>query len=100
MDALGPEYWFISRLKHHPDLINGTAFKPTDWGEEGVPMIRIETLTAESLSILWGIARDLLRTRLIPSATLSFFKHFNTVSSIILYAIHGRVGISQQIVNA
>jgi len=29
-------------------LINGRAFKPTDWGKEGLPIVRIQNLNDPS----------------------------------------------------
>ena len=39
-----PEGWTTKRLTELADYINGYAFKPEDWGEEGLPIIRIEQL--------------------------------------------------------
>lgn len=39
-----PEGWEISPLKHVADFINGCAFKPDTWSEQGTPIIRIENL--------------------------------------------------------
>ena len=36
------------RVKEVCELINGRAFKPTDWGIEGVPIIRIQNLNDEN----------------------------------------------------
>lgn len=40
-----PERWGITKLKYLGDYINGYAFKPDDWGENGKPIIRIQDLT-------------------------------------------------------
>ena len=32
------------KVKDICDLINGRAFKPSDWGTEGIPIVRIRTL--------------------------------------------------------
>lgn len=39
-----PGHWEIVPLKYLTKFINGAAFKPTDWKEEGTPIIRIENL--------------------------------------------------------
>ena len=45
-DWLGrlPTSWRRTPLKHMTALVNGCAFKPEDWGEDGTPIIRIENL--------------------------------------------------------
>lgn len=39
------EPWALSTIGETGKYINGLAFKPTDWGEEGMPIIRIQNLT-------------------------------------------------------
>jgi len=39
-----PVGWEAWPLKHLTQFINGAAFKPADWGNKGVPIIRIENL--------------------------------------------------------
>ena len=39
-----PEGWELKKIKDVCRLINGRAFKPTDWGTEGLPIIRIQNL--------------------------------------------------------
>jgi type I restriction enzyme S subunit len=39
-----PEHWRVIPLKRLADFINGDAFKPTEWAESGVPIIRIQNL--------------------------------------------------------
>jgi type I restriction enzyme, S subunit len=39
-----PVGWQRLKLKYVTDFINGAAFKPSDWGHEGVPIIRIQNL--------------------------------------------------------
>jgi type I restriction enzyme S subunit len=39
-----PAHWEVKPLKHLTDFINGAAFKPEDWSQSGVPIIRIENL--------------------------------------------------------
>lgn len=39
-----PAHWNVAPLKHVAQFINGDAFKPTDWVESGIPIIRIQNL--------------------------------------------------------
>ena len=39
-----PDHWKLLPFKHIADFVNGMAFKPEDWSDEGVPIIRIENL--------------------------------------------------------
>ena len=39
-----PAHWENTPLKHVADFVNGCAFKPNSWAEEGTPIIRIENL--------------------------------------------------------
>lgn len=43
-----PNHWRPTPLKHVADFVNGAAFKPEDWREEGTPIIRIENLNGGS----------------------------------------------------
>jgi len=43
-DVKVPEGWDVSNLGKLASFINGYAFKPEDWKEEGLPIIRIEQL--------------------------------------------------------
>lgn len=40
-----PEHWETSKVKMLADYINGFAFKPSTWGGDGRPIIRIQNLT-------------------------------------------------------
>jgi len=64
-----PNEWGVAPMKHVTDLVNGLAFKPDEWGDEGVPIIRIENLngggdfnfTKRIVSTLYHVeAQDLL----------------------------------------
>jgi len=48
IDWLGdvPAHWELKPLKYVADFVNGCVFKPAEWGDEGVPIIRIENLNA------------------------------------------------------
>jgi type I restriction enzyme S subunit len=39
-----PADWQIKDLKYLTKFVNGCAFKPDDWGDSGIPIIRIENL--------------------------------------------------------
>lgn len=39
-----PDGWNVQPLKALTDFVNGCAFKPDDWGDTGIPIIRIENL--------------------------------------------------------
>ncbi len=39
-----PEHWEIVPVKHLAEFVNGDAFKPTEWAETGIPIIRIQNL--------------------------------------------------------
>ena len=43
--------WKIVRLGDAATFINGFAFKPSDWDNEGLPIIRIQNLTESSNEI-------------------------------------------------
>ncbi|CAI8844395.1 restriction endonuclease subunit S [Pseudomonas sp. IT-P176] len=42
--GLIPDTWSTTPLKCVTNFINGNAFKPSEWSEDGVPIIRIENL--------------------------------------------------------
>lgn len=39
-----PEGWEVSKLLNVCNLINGRAFKPSEWSDDGLPIVRIENL--------------------------------------------------------
>ena len=43
-----PEDWKITKLKYLGTYINGYAFKPDDWGDTGIRIIRIQDLTGSN----------------------------------------------------
>ncbi|MCC6454753.1 MAG: restriction endonuclease subunit S [Caldilineaceae bacterium] len=43
-----PEDWKLVSLGDMADYINGAAFKPSDWSDTGLPIIRIQNLTGTS----------------------------------------------------
>jgi type I restriction enzyme S subunit len=47
-----PESWEEITVGDILDLVNGKAFKPSDWENEGLPIIRIQNLKMERLSLI------------------------------------------------
>lgn len=43
-----PEDWELTKVKHIGKYINGYPFKPSDWSDSGVPIIRIQNLTGNN----------------------------------------------------
>lgn len=43
-----PEDWTVCRISQTGHYINGFAFKPEDWGEDGLPIIRIQDLSGSN----------------------------------------------------
>ena len=43
-----PAQWEIKKLKYLTKFINGFAFKPSDWRDRGIPIIRIENLNGST----------------------------------------------------
>lgn len=46
-----PQGWADATVDDLGEYLNGMAFKPTDWGDEGIGIIRIQNLTAPSKSL-------------------------------------------------
>ena len=45
-----PESWEWVRVKHFTTLYNGRAFKPSDWTDTGLPIVRIQNLNNQNSS--------------------------------------------------
>lgn len=45
-----PENWCWTKIKALCTLKNGKAFKPTDWSEDGLPIVRIQNLNNQDLA--------------------------------------------------
>ena len=39
-----PKGWVETTIGDLCELINGRAFKPEDWGDKGLPIVRIQNL--------------------------------------------------------
>ncbi len=50
IEAAIPCGWKFAEIDQLCDLINGRAFKPTDWGNDGLPIIRIQNLNNQDAS--------------------------------------------------
>ena len=54
-----PEEWKFKPLKHVADFVNGAAFKPSDWSESGMPIIRIQNLNGgDDFNFYDGMVED------------------------------------------
>lgn len=53
------KHWTLQRLGQMCDLLNGLAFKPTDWKTTGLPIIRIQNLNrGEEFNYYDGVVAD------------------------------------------
>jgi type I restriction enzyme S subunit len=66
-----PAHWEAKRLKYLTKFLNGIAFKPSDWKDSGVPIIRIENLNGGD-TFNYTDRDDLPETRLIQPGDLVF----------------------------
>ena len=54
-----PEHWRTVPLKHVAQFINGDAFKPAEWSESGMPIIRIQNLNgSEDFNYYEGVVEE------------------------------------------
>ncbi len=51
-----PSHWKRSKVKHIADYLNGLAFKPTDWTDNGKKIIRIQNLTNSEAIFNYSLA--------------------------------------------
>ena len=66
-----PEHWDVKKLKYLTRLTNGIAFKPSDWGDHGVPIIRIQNLNGSD-DFNYTVRTDLPDALLIRPGDLLF----------------------------
>ena len=66
-----PEHWEVRKLKHLTCFHNGLAFKPSDWTEDGVPIIRIQNLNGSD-DFNYTVREDLPDFLLIRPGDLLF----------------------------
>jgi type I restriction enzyme S subunit len=54
-----PEHWDVMPLKHVAEFVNGAAFQPSEWADEGTPIIRIQNLNGgEEFNFFKGELED------------------------------------------
>jgi len=57
--GMRPRNWTLQRLGQMCELLNGLAFKPTDWSSTGLPIIRIQNLNrGEEFNYYDGVVAD------------------------------------------
>jgi type I restriction enzyme S subunit len=44
-----PQHWKVRKLKHLTRFVNGLPFKPSDWKDDGTPIIRIQNLNGSDV---------------------------------------------------
>lgn len=66
-----PAHWKVRKLKHLTRFVNGFPFKPGDWKDSGVPIIRIQNLNG-SASFNYTNKKDLPAELLINRGDLMF----------------------------
>lgn len=85
--------WTPKRLTELADYINGFAFKPDDWGEEGLPIIRIEQLKNPEASADY-FSGSLPSSRIIEDGDLIFSW---SASLFLRIWQHGRAALNQHL---
>ena len=75
-----PEHWCRSALKFLGEYQNGYPFKPEDWGEEGLPIIRIAQLTGNAEDNFYNA---LLDTKLLVRKGDLLFSWSATIDTFI-----------------
>jgi type I restriction enzyme S subunit len=66
-----PEHWEVRKLKHLTRFVNGLPFKPGDWKDDGIPIIRIQNLNGSDV-FNYTDRTDLPKSLLIQSGDLMF----------------------------
>ncbi len=66
-----PEHWEVQKLKYLTQFYNGLAFKPSDWSNTGIPIIRIQNLNG-SEEFNYTTRRDLSKFLIIHPGDLLF----------------------------
>lgn len=93
-----PKEWKIQPLKNLCDLLNGLAFKPEDWSEFGLPIIRIQNLNrGMDFNYFDGIVPG---AYIITPGTILFSWSGNRGTSFGPFIWHGPTGaLNQHIFN-
>ncbi|SFP59994.1 restriction endonuclease subunit S [Pseudomonas borbori] len=92
-----PRDWEVIPLKRVADFINGAAFKPSEWAESGVPIIRIENLNGgENFNYFSG---DLDPRYIVEPGELLFGWSGNRGTSFgpYIWSKEGRYALNQHI---
>jgi len=89
-----PKEWVITQIKNVCFLLNGFAFKPDDWGNRGLPIIRIQNLNGSQEFNYYNepISEDFI----IPPGTLLFSWSGNRGTSFGPYIWKGPMGVLNQ----
>jgi type I restriction enzyme, S subunit len=89
-----PRGWEIRTLGSLCSLLNGLAFKPDDWSEAGLPIIRIQNLNGGTeFNYFAGRVRE---DYVIPPGTLLFSWSGNRGTSFGPFVWHGPPGVLNQ----
>ncbi|AZD98393.1 Type I restriction-modification system, specificity subunit S [Pseudomonas chlororaphis subsp. aureofaciens] len=92
-----PRDWEVRPLKRVADFINGAAFKPSEWAESGIPIIRIENLNGgENFNHFLG---DLNPRYIVEPGDLLFGWSGNRGTSFgpYIWSKEGRYALNQHI---
>jgi len=86
--------WTINRVGELCDLLNGLAFKPSDWGDRGIPIIRIQNLNGGA--DFNYCSRAIPEAYLIPAGSLLFSWSGNRGTSFGPFVWRGKTGALNQ----
>lgn len=92
--GLLPRQWQLLTLRELCSLLNGLAFRPEEWGDEGLPIIRIQNLNG-SQDFNYCKRRVPLEY-VIPPETLLFSWSGNRGTSFGPFIWHGPTGLLNQ----
>lgn len=94
--ALGriPRDWVVRSLGTLCDLLNGLAFRPEDWGREGLPIIRIQNLNGSTEFNY--CKRRVPEQYVIPPGSILFSWSGNRGTSFGPYLWNGPTGLLNQ----
>ncbi|RDI44056.1 restriction endonuclease subunit S [Falsibacillus pallidus] len=65
-----PSHWGLSKVKYIGDYINGYAFKPTEWSDTGLKIIRIQNLTDRNANFNYYSGRKISDKYLIKKGDI------------------------------
>ncbi|NIA09670.1 MAG: restriction endonuclease subunit S, partial [Nitrospiraceae bacterium] len=89
-----PKEWEVNRLGKICELLNGLAFKPSDWSSTGIPIIRIQNLNqGTEFNYFDGVIPD---KYIIPPGTLLFSWSGNRGTSFGPFIWSGPTGVLNQ----